>query len=301
MSRTEPPAAETEPGSAQPKATRFSAFAVVSRSGPHVTMQAGVVHAGRFWTTTAGRSLKARSVRAHRRASVVVEDDGLVRVIAGRTNRFRPFRPLDVLSDPTAPLRSPSAVARLGVGQAEQLIGYFEAARLVPSDWLPHRRVLLVTRIDRSLTLSGNEVVEVDGSWERRAGDALRPEGGPVGDLPMDQVPTTHSAVVDTERPVHVALTTPNGPVALPARWHGGNRFEVSAPALRTVAAELPGRASALFDDSESRRPDEKLGVMFRGAATLGDVEGDVAELRLDTERITTWDGFEAGTVEVDS
>ena len=54
-----------------------------------------------------------------------------------------------------------------------------------------------------------------------------------------------------------------------------------------------------MFDDSASRRPDEKLGVMFRGSATLEDTDGAAATVLLHSERITTWNGFEAGTVPV--
>ena len=277
----------------------FSAYAVQSRTGPHLTLQAGVVHAGRFWTTTSGRSLKARSVREHRTASVVVEeDDGRCRVLAGRTNGLRPFRPFDALRDPLAPLRSPAAVLRLGVGQVEQLIGYFESARRVPADWLPHRRVLLVTRIDRSLTLDGLDVVETTGTWARRAGSGrLDPTAHRPSALPLDSLPSTHRGVV-TPR-AHLGLTTPDGPVALPARWRDENRFEVSAAALGVVRAELPGRASAVFDESVSRRPDEKRGAMFRGRAVLSDVDGPHAIVLLETERLTTWDGFRAETVDV--
>jgi hypothetical protein len=293
---TAAPATERHHAEGPSGATRFAAYAVPSRSGPHVTMQAGVIHADRFWTTTSAASLKARSVGTHRVSSVLVGDDRCDRVLAGQTNRLRPFKPLDVLSDPFAPLRSTSAVVRLGVDQIEQLMGYFEAAGAVPTDWLPHRRVLLVTRIDRQLRLDGLRLVDVEGSWERRVGDALGPEPGPVRELPLDDLPDSHTDVVRLDRPARLGVETPDGPVVLPASWQGRNRFEVSASALRAVAADLPGRASVVFDDSVSRRPDEKLGVMFRGTATLGDVDGPSAIVHLHSERITTWDGFEADT-----
>lgn len=293
------PVTERSQPEGQSAATRFAGYAVPSRSGPHVTMQAGVIHADRFWTTTSAASLKARSVGTHRVSSVLVSDERGDRVLAGETNRLRPFRPLDVLSDPFAPFRSTSAVMRLGIEQVEQLMGYFEAAGAVPADWLPHRRVLLVTRIDRELRLDGLRLVDVDGSWERRVGDALEPDPGPVRDLPHDDLPVTHSDVVRLDRRARLGVETPDGPVVLPASWQGRNQFEVSASALRAIAADLPGRASVVFDDSMSRRPDEKLGVMFRGAASLGDVDGAAATVHLHSERITTWNGFEAETVAV--
>ena len=280
--------------------TRFAAYTVRSRSGPHVTMQAGVVHADRFWTTTSGGSLKARSISTHRTASVVVETDGKARVLAGRTSALRPFRPLDALKDPFAPLRSPGAVLRLGLGQVEQLIGYFEAGTAVPPDWLPHRRVLLVTRVDRSLTLEGLDVVERTGGWRRRGEQpGLEVEPCRPQDLPQDAQPPSHRDVVRLDARAHLGFETDDGPVSLPAAWRGENRFEVSAPALEAIGADLPGRAAAVFDDSVSRRPDEKLGAMFRGRVTLADVDGSRATVLVETERITMWDGFEASTVPV--
>ena len=292
-------AVEPDQTSAGEGPTRFAAYAVGSRTGPHVTMQAGVIHADRFWTTTSGSSLKARSVKRRGVAGVIVADGSTDRLLAGRTNRLRPFRPLDAVADLCAPLRSTSAVLRLGLGQVEQLIGYFEAGGGVPADWLPHRRVLLVTRIDRSLTLDGLDLVAASGVWERGADRTIEPDPADVTDLPLDHLPESHAGVVRLDRPTRLGLSTPDGPVALPARWLGDNRFEVSAPALRAVGAALPDRAAVTFDDSESRRPDEKLGVMFRGSASLADLDGRQAEVLVHTERITTWNGFEAGTVSV--
>ena len=95
-------------------------------------------------------------------------------------------------------------------------------------------------------------------------------------------------------------MSTPTGPVALPARWLGDGLFQVSAPALVAIDADLPGRTVAVFDSSESRRPDEKLGTMFRGSARVVDLDGNQAVLSLHTEKITTWDGFDAATTAVD-
>lgn len=280
----------------------FHAYAVPSASGPHVTMQAGVEHAGRFWTTSSARSLKARSVAAHGIASAVLSDGDDHRVVAGQTTTFRPFRPWDALGDPLAPLRSASAVARLSCAHIGQLLGYLEAAGSIPSEWFPTRRVLLVTRIERSLRLEGHTLVDATGPWgvhrpTHALGTGVRTTS--PGILPYGQLESPHRDVVRVGARAHVGVSTPTGPVSLPARWLGEDRFEISAPAAAAVTADLTGPASAVFDQSASRRPDEKLGVMFRGTATLDDVDGDRATVALHTERITTWDGFDAGTVSV--
>ena len=281
---------------------RFQAYAVPSRSGPHVTMQAGVVHARRFWTTTSAKSLKARSVRKHGVATAVVTAGGGHRIVSGSTVAIRPFRPWSFAKDPFAPALSGVAVARLGLDHAGQLLGYLEASGSVPRDWLPTRRVLLVTKIERSLTLLDGAVVDATGSWDRE-GTSPAPRGGSaggsVGSLPVDLVAPEHRRVVHEDARVHLGLETPTGPVAVPARFAGGDRFLLPTPVLTALTADVDGRAAAVFDDSTRRRPDQKLGVMFRGSLRLVEADESDALVAVETVKVTTWDGFDATTVPV--
>ncbi len=281
----------------------FQAYAVESRSGPHVTMQAGLLHAGRYWTTTSRSSFKARSIDDHGVACAVITDDGESHIVAGRTRSLSLSRPFGLLPDLLAPLWAPSAVARLGLAQLDQVLGYLEAAR-IPPDWLPHRRVLLVTHVDRSLMLDGDALVGATGSWSRTAPRTLRlarRRTKHASVLPHQQLPRVHRSVVRLGGRAHLGVSTADGPVALPARWIGEDRLVVSAPALAAVGASFPGPAVSVFDESTSRRPDEKLGVMFRGHAALLAVDGGQATVALQTDRITTWDGFHAATTAVAS
>ncbi len=283
---------------------RFQAYAVRSRTGPHVTMQAGVVHAGRFWTTSSASSLKARSVVAHGDATAVITLENGHRIVSGPTIALPPFRPWKALKDPLAAVLAGPAIAHLGISNTQQLIGYLEASGLIPLEWLPTRRVLLVTKIERSLTLQNGMVVDATGTWSRAAVHGALgtvPVGGSTGGLPEGSVSASHRPVVRSEARVHLGVATPTGPVALPARWVGDDRFAVSADALGAITADLSGRGTAVFDQSTSRRPDEKLGVMFRGSLRLADLDGDDALVGLSTERITTWDGFEASTVDAET
>lgn len=277
----------------------FQPYAVTSRTGPHVTMQAGIVQAGRFWTTTAASSLKARSVRDHGHASAVVVDGQETRIVSGRTVALRPFRPWRALQDPVAGSLWALAVARLGRTHLDQLLGYIEASGSIPREWFPTRRVLLVTRIERSITLHDGRVTEATGDW----GDEIDLEPVPsrsraVGDLPIVELSDAHREIVVADGRAHLAIDTPTGPVALPARWLGDNRFAVAPEALRSMRADVDGRGSVVFDRSASRRPDEKLGVMFRGQVRLDERDDEHAVLALTTERVTTWDGFDAETVD---
>ena len=105
--------------------------------------------------------------------------------------------------------------------------------------------------------------------------------------------------LVHAHAPARLGIATPEGPVVLPARWQGDDRFDLSAAALAQVRAALPGAGCATFDDSASRRPDQKRGVMLRGHLDLVGVDGPRATVALRTERVTAWDGFSASTSDV--
>lgn len=280
----------------------FAAYAVTTRSGPHVTVQAGVVQSGRFITTTSRDSLKARSVRAHRVAAATVEqDDGSTEVVNGPTVAVDLRHPEDMLTDPAGALIAGPATFRLAGDQLEQLLGYVEAAGKVPSGWLPHNRVLLVTRIDRSLRVEGFSLLDGSGDWtpELPAPSELRCTSDRAdGSLP--ELPDDVRHLVDVEAPARLGIATSHGPIVLPARWQGGDRFDLSAPALAQVRAHLPGAGCATFDDSTSRRPDRKRGVMLRGRLDVVEVDGSRATVAIRTARVTSWDGFSARTTDVD-
>ncbi|HAS11512.1 MAG TPA: hypothetical protein DCS55_13520 [Acidimicrobiaceae bacterium] len=293
-----------EPTDVEPVQARdgFAAYAVKTRSGPHVTMQAGVVQSGRFITTTSRGSLKAKSVRAHRVAAATIEhDDGVTEVVAGPTIAVDLRRPEAMLTDPAGALIAGPATLRMAGDQLEQLLGYVEAAGKVPSGWLPHKRVLLVTRIDRSLRVEGFSLLDGSGDWtpELPAPSELRrTTDRTAGSLP--ELPEDVRHLVDLEAPARLGIATPHGPIVLPARWQGGDRFDLSAAALAQVHAHLPGAGCATFDDSASRRPDRKRGVMLRGRLDVVEVDGPRATVAIRTARVTAWDGFSARTIDVD-
>lgn len=289
----------TEP---MPALDGFAAYAVPTRSGPHVTMQAGVVQSGRFVTSTSRDSLKARSVRTHGVAAATIDrEDGSTEVVAGPTVAIDLRHPEGMLTDPAGALIAGPAALRLAGDQLEQLAGYVEAAGKVPSDWLPHNRVLLVSRIDRSLHLEGFDVLDGSGDWapELPAPSELRRAVGRRTE-PLPALPADVAHLLDVDAAARIGMAAPEGPVVLPARWRGDDRFDLSAAALAQVRAELPGAGCATFDDSTRRRPDEKRGVMLRGHLDLVAVDGPRATVALRASRITSWDGFAARTEDVD-
>lgn len=279
----------------------FQPFAVPSRHGPHVTMQAGVVHLGRYWTTTSADAAKVRRLEDDPSACVVVSDGGRHEVLAGTVTVLRPLRPWTAVGDPVAAMSAGVAVARLTADHVDQLVGYLEAGAAVPAEFLPHRRVLLAVHIDRSLELDGVTVTDSSG-WGAGSGAALpSPRTRRARPLPFDTLPAAHRAMLEPGTACHLGLATPSGPVVLPAEWSGTDRFVLSAPALEAVGADLAANASAVFDRSASRRPDEKLGVLLRGRVTLVDRDDEQAVVALDAARVTTWDGFASETIGVAS
>lgn len=279
----------------------FAAYAVTTRSGPHVTMQATAEWADRIWTTTSRGSLKARSVQTHGVAAattVADVDAGTVQVAAGPTIAVSPIDPRTAAADPEALLHLLPGVLGVAAHHAEQLVGYLEAAREIPASWLPHRRLVLVTRPDRSLSLRGWDVEGVTGPWAQlAAGGAPEPSPRAAGSLPV--LPDDLADLVRTDAPAQVGVSTPDGPVPLPGRIDEAGGLRVSTAALAAVGAILPGAGCVTFDDSAPRRPDAKRGAMLRGRLVLADRDHRTARLVLDADKITSWNGFRAETTDV--
>ncbi len=277
----------------------FEPFAIETRSGPHVTMQAGVVQGDRYWTTTSRSSLKAKAIRKREQAAFVHASGSGLEVVAGTSRVLDPVRPLDTLTDLGGALHSGLAVARLGLSQLDQLRGYLEVGTDVPLDWLPTGRVALVTRMEHRVVVEDHAVTDAAGAWDRkprslqRWTDAPSPVALAVGDLPDD----IHLLLAEPAERAWLGLLTDEGPVTLPAAWSPGQGVAVSGAALQLLDPRLPGPVSVTIDQSSSRRPDEKQGAMLRGTAGLIDVQGEVAHLALAVERITYWSGFDSRTV----
>jgi hypothetical protein len=282
---------------------RFDAYAVTSRWGPHVTLQAGVVHLGRYWTTTARRSLKADAIRRGGWASATVGAPGDCRVLGGAARVLDPARPATLVSSPRSGILAGGAVLRLVAGQLDQLVGYAEAGRAVPDDFLPWGRVILVIEISDELRLGDGSVLGAKGTWAGPA-TALRPPARPAGRwVPLGNVAGIPPAVTDLGSAAGdcwLGLAAASGAVCVPGTWDPTTgRVRLGRDVLAALGVRLPGPACVMIHRSESRRPDRKLGLMVRGVATLVDVDAGIAEIALRTERVTFWDGFVTGTVTV--
>ena len=285
--------------------TPFHAYAVRSRWGPHVTLQAGVVHLGRHWTTTTRRSVKSVAVNRWAYASATVDDgDGRYRILAGPAHLLDGLRPWSLVGDPLDTVLAGGAVARLAGTNLEQIVGYAEAGRAVPSTFLPWGRVVLVTAVRDELTVDDGAVTGATTRWTgRRPASALRAErrrGAPAGWSPpvTDRpIPAAALDLASEARACLVGVETSGGPVAIPARWDPATgQVALPAAVVAAVGPRLPGPACVTFDESSDRRPDRKIGLMLRGGVTVAAVNDVAVHLGVATDRITHWSGFASGS-----
>lgn len=282
--------------------TAFVPLVVPSADGPHVTPTAGVEAFGRYWTTTSRRAFKARSIRRHRVAGYTVSDGGRTTILTGRAVVIDPLRPWQSLPDVGAATVAPLAVGRIGLSHVRQVLGYLETAGDVLPGWSIVDRVLVavapkseIVVTSRDLlpwgVLEGPTVTEVigragaGGDGDGRDGDGRDGAGRMPG-----RVRELVIAVSAAPVPCVVGLESPDGPLAVPARWDGTG-FALPVDVVERVPTGA--RWSAMFHRSDDRRPDQKFGFFVRGPV-LDARDGPVG---LAVRRLTWWDGFRSGTI----
>lgn len=279
----------------------FDAFAVSARSGPHVTLQAGVVHLGRHWTTTTRGSVKAGAIRRTGWAAVSTMEGRGFRLVGGPASVLDPAHPSTIAAEPMNTMLAGCALLRLGLGRLDQLVGYAEARSAVPLSFLPSGRVVLTTRIRDDLVLEGDALVQAHGRWDGAGGEIRVTRGRAPRwqpDRVLDGLPEEIALLAGRAGQGWLGVRTGSGAVALPAAWDPATgHLRVARAALAAVDAEVPGPVCVSLDDSASRRPDEKLGVMLRGTGTVVDLDERVASIALAVERVTHWCGFASTTV----
>ena len=283
----------------------FQHLAVTHRHLPHVTVVAGIDMAGRFWTTTSGHAAKVGALRRDPRAAVLdQDDDGGWSLVAGDATVQDVRRPLAALGDPLAGALGGVALARIGLANREQLVGYLRtrAASLTAGRRPP--AVLVVVQAEHRLTWRAGRVEVATGRFgepgamvaparHRRRRSQPQPLGA--------DLPSPLGALVRRGGTCTVGLSTPCGPVAVPGDWDPETgTVDVDHDVLAHLGAELPGRCCVTLDDSHVDRPTAKLGVMLRGRAAVHRLVesplGRAVRLAIDIERTTSWDGFATST-----
>ncbi len=287
--------------------TRFQHVAVAANDGPHVTLLAGVDLAGRYWATTSASAAKVGMIRSRPSTAVLRSDDafGGWTLTAGRAVILDARRPCDGFADPVAIALSGIALGRIGLANADQLIGYLDDRGAVPDRWSLTARVLLVVHDEHRLTWRAGQVVGASGAFAdvdhtelkpaERGSARFRGGSGVSGQLCTGLSP--HQAeLVRQPGPCALGLSTALGPVVVPGEWQPHSCTVQLDPGLLTrLRAIVPGPFSVTLDDSHVARPSMKVGVMLRGTTTL--VTNDL--LSVHAARVTSWDGFSAVTTKV--
>lgn len=282
-------------------AVSFDAFTVSTASGPHVTLQAGTRHAGRYWTTTTRRSVKVGAVRRTEQAAVSHADGARTTIVRGRGIVLDPSRPASVLGAPFETVLVPGVLARIAASQIDQVVGYAEAGRGIPPEFLPWGRVLLVASVDHELVMSDGRVISARGDWVACAPVGVGGGADPGRPVLPAAVPRAVAALAGEDRTCWLGVGTAGGPVAVPGTWSAARgTVSVSTEVLAAVGASLPAAVCCTLDDSSSRRPDRKLGCMLRGDGALVESIGPISSVAVTPRRISWWDGFEAGSAPVE-
>ena len=277
---------------------RFQPFAVETDDGPHVTMQAGVVHAGRYWTSSSRASRKVRQVRRLRHASVLLTDGATTTVAAGAATVLDPLHPLDAAADPTALAASGPALVRLGLTYPEEVAGYVRSIGRVPTEWWPVARVLVVVQLEDRVDSVDGEVVAAVGAFDRLVPRPRTSRWAPHRRPKLGELPSPAIELATAGGPCAVGLMTPSGAVVIPGAWsYDDGIVAVAEPVLRQLAPQLPGPCCVTLDRSDDRHPDRKSGVMLRGRCAPIARDGATATLAVRIERTTHWDGFATSTV----
>ena len=266
-------------------------LAVAAAKGPHVTPAVFDVDGDRLWFVTPRRSVKARVIDRHRRVGGLVQFGQWSVVFGGRARIVDPLTARGIFS-PGRLLDLPFAAAGyLGrnVRHATGTIRDHQAPTLALS------RVLVSVDIRRLALLDGWTVVDRWGRWD--GDDRLVPGAPPAGTTPdLSAIPPGVRNLLGDDSPVALGWNSPAGPLALPARWRGGE-VETSSEALVIAGATSLSPACVCAERSRYRLK-SKQGVLLTGVgrARQSDTES-AARVSLDVGRTTWWRGEEGHTI----
>ena len=255
----------------------FQAFAVRGTAGPVVTLQAGVDFAGYFWTTTSRRAGKVKALRRDPVAYVLTQTHDSWVLRSGRAVILDPVHPSDAMRELPAVALAGTALALIAARYPELVLGYVADGLATPQSWRPYNRVLIAMRHEDQISWTDEGLIT-----ERTARFTDDQDSG---------------AMQASLRPVDgrcwLGLDSDDGPLVLPGEWRSA-RSTVRVPAcvLAALRPRLPGPACITIDESRSRRPSDKTGIIARGHASDCTVRMGTASIVVDVEAVSTWKGF---------
>jgi hypothetical protein len=205
---------------------RLAYLAVEARHGPHVTPHRYTVADGLVWLVVPRGSLKARAVRKHGRAGVLLSTADRALAVTGRA-RVLPFL-------------TPTAAVTYAGRNAPALVGLGLDVPQLPR--LPLDRVAIAVTPGRCLRLD-------NGDLETARVHLAVPDG-----LPADI-----AALAATPGPAVVGWETEHGPLALPATW------SPETATAHVPAVTDQHRISVTLDRSAGMRASRYRGLILQG------------------------------------
>lgn len=301
----------------------FCHLAAGTSRGPHVTPTVFATAGDRLWVTTSRGSVKARAWAADPRVAGLVRAGEQAVCFGGTVTTYD-------LMDPGSwgrSLREGPAIALAGARftrkNARFFAGYAVDAHHVPLAWTPPGRVFAELTIERSVVLERDSVVSVWGDWAAQTGSASSFRASRTGESPLARLPEDVSSDLETSGSGALGLSTPDGPVVLPARWlaeGAGIYAALPEEVLALAGISDGGEPVALQVDRASWwRARAMVGAMIRGrgeaavierlssgarsARTVAETSGargeGAAVISIRPESIVWWRGWSSGTVSI--
>lgn len=277
--------------------------AVETEGGPHVTPTAFSFSSGAFWLVTTRDSMKVRALRRRPKVGLLLSSPRHDLVLDGTAGVVDPVRGRGVGLGRLVDL--PFAAFDYAAGNYRHIAGILADAELGPG--LVLDRVVVRIRPTRAALLRDHEVLASWGDWTSvRLLPDLRPSAEPdaaadpahAAGWDLDALPAPARELLRTDGPACLAWTGVSGPLALPAWWPGPEGpIRTSAQLLTLVGGHRTGPAG-LVRVSGGYRLAGKRGVLLRGTGRAA-VRDDGALVTLRPERVTSWQGDRAGTVDV--
>jgi hypothetical protein len=231
---------------------------------------------GSVWMTTSRHAAKLALARRDRRAAFLVEGEGRAVVLQGMLETFDPLSPGGAFRAARAGPGFALSLAGYAMKNAPYVGGYLLDLARIPADWWPQNRVVLRLVAERARQLRTDQVPPTPRAPRTLPG------------VPAEVArPLAHSALG------YLCWQTLRGPSLAPVAWDldGDDALLRLPPSVGSGPPD--GAAGALVvERHHSYRATRMLGVCLRGRLS----EEPAGELRLETERVTWWQGFRVRT-----
>lgn len=261
---------------------KLAYVAIGTARGPLVTPVLYGAAGGAIWVLTNHHALKARVWRKRPRAGWTVRSGNTAVAFTGEATMLSVRDVKAVLARPLGLVAVPPAVLSWACRNPRQVGGFVRDAIVHPTRGMPQDFVLVRLQPDSATIVRDlDDATAVQDADPRFA--AVVPDG---------------LAELTTQRTGILGLTTPDGPVAIPAGWdHEQSVIRLSAAAAHLVVG-AGTEGCMTFDEPVHLRPTEQRGIVLRGQVNpvAGDDSGSLA---FAADRVTYWDGFTVETVDI--